>query len=260
MFTTSKPCSTAQRRPARSTPPLPVKPAPSTRTLMSSQSGASDRTIPAHAVPWPQRSPSVSSSTITSSSGPSETATECWISPTSGWPWLDAAVEDADAHALPGRSAPRPVARDLARPLDGDLDRVGGSGGKAPGRTQLLRCFLLWLGGIGLGHGVIVRLLGLLRRRECALRGLGCGLDERSDVADARIVVGCAQVRLDELGGDAGAGLGEDRGGGGVDADLGVAALDDERCKGGEVAARPRRSAAGSRRPRARAARSFWSR
>jgi hypothetical protein len=33
MFTTSKPCSTAQRRPARRMSPLPVKPAPSTRTL-----------------------------------------------------------------------------------------------------------------------------------------------------------------------------------------------------------------------------------
>ncbi len=51
MLTMWKPWSTAQRRPARSTPPLPVKPAPRTRTLTISQSGASERTIPAQAVP-----------------------------------------------------------------------------------------------------------------------------------------------------------------------------------------------------------------
>ena len=41
MLITSKPCSTAQRSPASRTGPLPLKPAPSTRTLWSSQSGAS---------------------------------------------------------------------------------------------------------------------------------------------------------------------------------------------------------------------------
>ena len=86
MLITSKPSSTAHRRPARSTPPLPVNPAPSTRTLTSSQSGASDRTIPAQAVPCPQRSPSTSSATTTSSPGPTETATERCTSPTSGCP------------------------------------------------------------------------------------------------------------------------------------------------------------------------------
>src|ERR671937_1148991 len=85
MLITSKPCSIDQRSPASSAAPLPVKPAPSTRTLCSSHSGASERMTPAHAVPWPQRSPSVSSSTIVSSST-TEIATAPSIVPTSGWP------------------------------------------------------------------------------------------------------------------------------------------------------------------------------
>src|SRR3954453_23335741 len=48
-------------------------------------SGASERTIPAQAVPWPQRSPSASSATATSSSSRA-TATAPSSSPTSGWP------------------------------------------------------------------------------------------------------------------------------------------------------------------------------
>jgi hypothetical protein len=33
---------------------------------------------------------------------------------------VDTAVEDANADALAGRAAPRPLAGDLARPLDGE--------------------------------------------------------------------------------------------------------------------------------------------
>ena len=51
MLTTGKPCSIAHSSPASRTPALPVYPAPRTRTLVSSQSGASERMIPAHAVP-----------------------------------------------------------------------------------------------------------------------------------------------------------------------------------------------------------------
>src|SRR5215475_10376881 len=49
-------------------------------------------------------------------------------------PRLDAAVEDADADAFPGRAAERPVARDLLRPVDSDRDALARSGGQAPGR------------------------------------------------------------------------------------------------------------------------------
>src|SRR4029079_17820158 len=47
---------------------------------------------------------------------------------------LDAAVEDADADALAGRVAERPVARDLLRPVDPDRDALASPGGQAPGR------------------------------------------------------------------------------------------------------------------------------
>src|SRR5262249_37857958 len=43
------------------------------------------RTMPAHAVPWPQRSPSLSGSTYASPSSPIVTATARSTSPTSSW-------------------------------------------------------------------------------------------------------------------------------------------------------------------------------
>ena len=61
------PASIACRSPARIRSPAPVAPAPSTRTLCSLQAGAIERTIPAHAVPWPQTSPVSSSTTAMSS-------------------------------------------------------------------------------------------------------------------------------------------------------------------------------------------------
>src|SRR5712691_63106 len=85
MLITSKPCSTAQRRPARRIGPDPVKPAPSTRTLTSSQSGARPRMIPAQPVPCPHESPSSSGPTTGSPSSPIETATASEIGPTFGW-------------------------------------------------------------------------------------------------------------------------------------------------------------------------------
>ena len=51
------PFSIAQRRPAAKTVPRPLRPAPSTFTLVIRQSGARLRMIPAHAVPWPKSSP-----------------------------------------------------------------------------------------------------------------------------------------------------------------------------------------------------------
>src|SRR6266516_2984834 len=86
MLITSKPWSIAQRRPPRSTGPLPLKPAPSTRTLWRPTFGARARTIPAQAVPWPQRSPSASSFTSIRPSSVFMTATAPSSSPTSGWP------------------------------------------------------------------------------------------------------------------------------------------------------------------------------
>ena len=65
--------------------PLPVQPAPSTRTLATVHSGASERTIPAHAVPCPQRSPSTSSATTASSFSSREIVTALSSPPTSGW-------------------------------------------------------------------------------------------------------------------------------------------------------------------------------
>ena len=48
---TSWPWPIAQSSPASSNEPLPLLVGPSTRTLSISQSGASERMIPAHAVP-----------------------------------------------------------------------------------------------------------------------------------------------------------------------------------------------------------------
>src|SRR2546421_202664 len=53
--------------------------------LVSSTSGASARTTPAQAVPWPQRSPSSSSTTCSAPSSSLTTATEWSTRPTSGW-------------------------------------------------------------------------------------------------------------------------------------------------------------------------------
>jgi hypothetical protein len=51
---------------------------------------------------------------------------------------IDPAVEDADTHALAGRAAPGPLASDLSRPLDGQVEAVGCPGRKAPRRAQLM--------------------------------------------------------------------------------------------------------------------------
>src|SRR5215210_6374543 len=85
MLMTSNPCCTAHRRPPCRIAPEPVKPAPSTRTECSSTSGAIARTIPAHAVPCPHRSPSSSGSSISSPSSPRRIAIAPATVPTSGW-------------------------------------------------------------------------------------------------------------------------------------------------------------------------------
>ena len=82
LMLTTCPCSMAHRRPATSSRPLPFQPPPSTRTLTMEHSGASERTMPAHAVPWPTVSPSSILDHRLLPGGP-ETAT-CWTSPTSG--------------------------------------------------------------------------------------------------------------------------------------------------------------------------------
>src|SRR6185503_12513746 len=55
---------------------------------------------------------------------------------------LDPAVEDADADAAPGRISPRPLAGDLRRPLDRQLDVLFRTGGQTPRRKRLgsFRC------------------------------------------------------------------------------------------------------------------------
>ena len=72
--------------------------------------------IPAQAVPWPQRSPGVSSSSTRTSSPSIEIATDCCDLPDERMIRLDPAVEDADADAGARRAAPRPLAGDLPRP------------------------------------------------------------------------------------------------------------------------------------------------
>src|SRR4051812_1573551 len=59
--------STAHSRPARNATPLPRRSAPRTRTEMMSTSGARPTMMPAHAVPWPNRSTASSGTTCASS-------------------------------------------------------------------------------------------------------------------------------------------------------------------------------------------------
>ena len=65
---------------------------------------------------------------------------------------LDPAVQDADADAVPGRAAPRPLTRDAAGPLRREREGFGGAGGEAPGRERALWCWL--------GHRSMLRLDG----------------------------------------------------------------------------------------------------
>ena len=115
---------------------------PRTRTLCSSQSGARERTIPAHAVPWPQRSPSPSSTIVSSPRRRRRSRRRSGRGPTSGWSELDAAVEDADANAGAGRAAQGPLAVDALGPFHrrGARDRMRpqGSTRAAPRRGRRL--------------------------------------------------------------------------------------------------------------------------
>ena len=81
---------------------------------------------------------------------------------------LDAAVEDADRHALAGRPAPGPLAGDALRPVDADRDLLARAGGQAPGRKALggLRIGLL-LRHLGDGTAAVRHKLG--RRRADGL-------------------------------------------------------------------------------------------
>ena len=89
--------------------PLPVFPSPRTRTLCSRQAGASERMIPAHAVPWPQTSPS-SSGTIAHFLSVERHRDRALDPADERVVAVDAAVEDADVDALAGRvrRAPTP--------------------------------------------------------------------------------------------------------------------------------------------------------
>ena len=124
MLITSKPCSTAQRRPAEQDVPAAGEAGAEhadARELAVRRERADDpgagrpvaaevalRVLGDHRPRRPRRR---------------ETATACSTSPDERMAALDAAVEDADADALARRVAPRPLARDLAGPLDRQRDR-----------------------------------------------------------------------------------------------------------------------------------------
>ena len=94
--------------------------------------------MPAHAVPCPARSPSVSSSTTIFSSSSSETVTALSSSPTSGCAPSMPRVEDADPDPFARGAAPCPLARHLLGPARGKSDGPD----CIPGRLQACSGFL----------------------------------------------------------------------------------------------------------------------
>ena len=119
--------------------PDPVKPAPSTRTLTMSHSGASERTTPAQAVPDVPAEITfgvllhnrLSVGVQRDRHGPADVADELVAV-------VDAAVECR--RSRPCRSSrPTPLPRDLDRPFDGQGDPGGLSGREAPGWPKVLR-------------------------------------------------------------------------------------------------------------------------
>ena len=157
MLTTWKPCSIAHSSPASSTAPLPrVAGAEHAHARQSSHSGASERMIPAHAVPWPQRSPSVvvvRRHLVVVSRRPRPSAAP---SPTSGW------SSSTPLSRMQTRT-PAPVAPPNAH------SRVTGSGQSAASRDRLA-------GGRGQAPGreLLVRLV-CNHRHECRSYGAPCG-------------------------------------------------------------------------------------
>src|SRR5215207_9587873 len=189
MLITSKPCSTAQRRPPRSAVPLPVNPAPRTRTLKSSQSFAIERTIPAQAVPWPQRSPSTSSTTEISSPSPTSTATAPASSPTSGW---SASIPLSRMQTRTPLPVDPPHAHSRVTRPGHARGRAGlrGSRREAPHRERALRCRL--------GHGLMLRRAQRLNGLAGGVRG---GLPEPPGLLRPLVLGGDREVHLDEAGG-----------------------------------------------------------
>ena len=111
-----------------------MNPSPSTRTLTSSQSGAIERTIPAHALPWPHTSPLASSVTSACSSSSTVTVTDRDTGPTSRWP---ASMPLSTTHTV----TPLPVEPPSAH------SRVTRSGhARAPARVPALRPASAWAG------------------------------------------------------------------------------------------------------------------
>src|SRR5262245_28273059 len=109
--------------------PEPVESAPSTRTLVSSTSGASERMMPAQAVPCPFRSPPSSSSTEISSSWET-TATERAMPPTSG-------CSRSIPESTTATRTPRPVAPSNAHSRVIPAGQAGARRSSAPdGRLQ----------------------------------------------------------------------------------------------------------------------------
>src|SRR5207249_6098286 len=192
---TLKPCSTAQRRPARRIGPEPVKPAPSTRTLTSSQSGASPRMIPAHPVPCPHESPSSSGPMTGSPSSPIETATASETAPTLGCPGstplsrtqtrTSLPVAPASAHSRVTRSGHSNVSR--MRSIASAGSDHAGSGRSSASATAVLPSLLGFL--------------EPLRHRLQHLPGdRRVRLDERAEVPERHPVAAQVGLRCDRRG------------------------------------------------------------
>ena len=92
----------------------PVSAGPSTRTLDSFTSGAIERMIPAHAVPWPETSPASSSRTSTRSPSAWITTARSSRQFTSGW---SASTPESTMHTrTPSpRASPNAHSRDISR-------------------------------------------------------------------------------------------------------------------------------------------------
>ena len=108
-------------------------------------SGASERTIPAQAVPAEVALRVVFElDLLVLAAREGDGAVDVAHQRVAG---LHAAVEDADRHALAGRPSPGPLAGDALRPFDPDRDLLARARGQTPGRKALDR----------LGIGLVLR-------------------------------------------------------------------------------------------------------
>ena len=109
MLITSKPCSTAQRRPASRTGPLPVKPGAEHAHAVQLAVRRERADDPGAGGAVPAEVALVSSSTTASRRRRRDDGDRAVDAADERVAGLDAAVEDADAHARAGRAAPAPT-------------------------------------------------------------------------------------------------------------------------------------------------------